>query len=1064
MSNKPIASGAIAWMAAHPVASNLLMAIFLVGGMLIAWFNTKQEVFPEFELDIISISVPYPGASPAEVEQGIILALEEAVRGLDGLKKVTASAGEGVGTVVVELSSSANPNKSLQDIKNAVDRITSFPQDAERPIVQLITNRREVISLVLYGDLDEYILHDNANKIRDDLLALPNITTVEISGLRPLEIAIEIPQDKLRAHNLTLAQVAGIIRNSALEIPAGGVKTEAGEILLRTAERRDFGQEFADLPILTTTDGTVVTLSDLATINDGYRDTDQAAYFNGQRAVQIRVFRIGDQKPIEIAETVKKFSETLSLQLPDGVSVATWNDVSEMYEDRIDLLVKNAAMGLILVLIILGAFLEIRLAFWVTLGIPISILGAFLIFPVFEVSINMISLFAFIITLGIIVDDAVVVGENVYEYRERGYSSLKAATLAARQVAVPIVFSILTNIVAFAPMLFVPGISGKFFRVIPIITISVFVVSLIESLFVLPSHLAHAKDKPDSNGFLTQLRKGQQRFAHWMQRMINTIYQPILRFAIHNRYLTLATGIAVLVLTVGLVAGGRVHFTFLPKVDTDIIIVRAELPFGSPVARTEQISALLVNSAKATFDELGEQKDSRGIFNTLGLGYNERGATPSGGHLSTVFVYLVPSGERNYSSAEYVAAWRKQLGKVPGLESLTFTYSTGPSAGSPIDVELNHRDLATLETAAADLAERITKYSGLKDIDDGFAQGKPQYDFKIKPEAATLGLTAADLAGQLRAAFYGERAFRQQRGREEVWVMTRLPENERQSDADIRDLMIQVPGGGEIPLYEAAEVIEGRSYTVINRRNSRRVVNVTADINEGEANAAEIMDDITATILPDLQAQYPGLGYSFEGEAKERRETNKSLAIGFAFAMLVIYGLLAIPFGSYMQPFIVMTAIPFGIVGAILGHIIMGYDISMISIMGVVALAGVVVNDSLVLIHAANEFRASGQSAFDSIVAAGLRRFRPILLTSLTTFFGLAPMIMETSVQARFLIPMAISLGFGILFATFLILVLIPALYIILEDWKYFFGLSSHVEPVGESEQFKGPMEENAAT
>nr|WP_279382479.1 efflux RND transporter permease subunit [Acanthopleuribacter pedis] len=1050
-------------MAAHPVAANLLMAIFIVGGLLIAWFNTKQEVFPEFELDIISISVPYPGAGPEEVEKGIVLALEESVRGLDGIKKITATASEGSGTVVVELTGGTNPNKSLQDIKNAVDRITSFPQDAERPIVQLITNRREVISLILYGDLDETILHDNANQIRDELLALPNITTVEISGLRPLEIAVEVPQEKLRAHNITLSEVAAIIRNSALEIPAGGVKTEAGEILLRTAERRDFGKEFHDLPIITSPDGTVVRLSELATITDGFRDTDQAAFFNGQRAVQIQVFRIGDQKPIEIAETVKAFSDRLSQQLPDGVSVATWNDVSEMYEDRINLLVKNALMGLVLVLIILGAFLEIRLAFWVTLGIPISILGAFLIFPATDVSINMISLFAFIITLGIIVDDAVVVGENIYEYRERGYDYLTAATLAARQVAVPICFSILTNIVAFAPMLFVPGISGKFFRVIPIITISVFIVSLIESLFVLPCHLAHGSKNENPNSYLGKLRAGQQRFAGWLQRIIQNVYQPGLRFAIEHRYLTLATSIGILILTIGLVAGGRVGFTFLPKVDTDVIIVRATLPFGSPVAQTERISQRLVQGAKDTLAEIGKEGDSRGILTTMGTGFNENGPTPRGGHLTTVFVYLVPSVDRDYSSAAYVAAFRKKVGNLPGLEKMTFDYSTGPSAGSPIDVELNHTDLGVLETAAADLAVRIQEYSGLKDIDDGFEEGKPQYDFQIKPEASTLGLTARDLANQLRAAFYGERAFRQQRGREEVWVMTRLPEAERASASDIRDLMIRVPGGGEIPLYEAAVVTEGRSYTKISRRNGRRVVNVRADINQGEANSVEIMNDITAKHLPALQAKYPGLGYSFEGEAKERADTNKSLGIGFMFAMLVVYGLLAIPFGSYTQPFLVMSAIPFGMVGAVLGHIIMGYDISMISIMGVIALAGVVVNDSLVLIHAANEFRASGKGPLDSIIAAGMRRFRPILLTSLTTFFGLAPMIMETSVQARFLIPMAISLGFGILFATFLILGLIPALYMILEDLKYFFGVSSEVEPVGEAEHFHGEMEGNTA-
>ncbi|CAM2064607.1 Efflux RND transporter permease subunit [Sulfidibacter corallicola] len=1062
MTSKVNIKGVIAWMASHPVAANLLMVVFIVGGIAIAMMNTKQEVFPEFELDMVVISVPYPGASPAEVEQGIVLALEESVRGLDGIKKVTATAQEGSGSVVVELMTSVNPNKALQDIKNAVDRITSFPQDAERPVVQLITNRREVISLVIFGDFEEYILRDLANAIREDLLKEDNITNVDLRGVRPLEIAVEVPQRNLRAHDLTLSDISAKVRNGALELPAGGVKTRAGEILVRTAERRDYGQEFADIPVITNPDGTVVRLHEIAEIHDGFRDTDQEAWFNGQPAVQISVFRTGDQKPIEIAETVKAFAKDLEAKLPPGVGVATWNDVSEMYADRINLLVKNAGMGLFLVLLILGAFLEIRLAFWVTMGIPISILGAFLIFPSFDVSINMISLFAFIITLGIIVDDAVVVGENIYEFRERGYSYLEAAIQATRQVAVPVTFSILTNIAAFSPMFFVPGISGKFFRVIPIITISVFVVSLVESLLVLPSHLAHQRKFGEGTGYIAKLRRGQQRFGHWLDKVIHDFYRPVIRIAIAHRYVTVAMGITVLLLTIGMVAGGRIHFTFLPKVDTDVIIAQAKLPFGSPVEQTKLISRQIEEAAEATLAKHGGDTISRGMFTTVGNGFSDRGGLPSGGHLTTVYMYLVPSSERDLSSAQFVSEWREQLGQMAGLESLLFQYSTGPSAGSAIDVELSHNDLGVLEAAASELARKLQDYNGIKDIDDGFSEGKPQYDFTIKPEASTLGLTARELANQLRAAFYGDRAVRQQRGREEVWVMVRLPEEERQSVTDIRDLLIRVPGGGEIPLNEAADLESGRSYTEINRRNGRRVVNVTADVAIGQGNATDITADIRQSILPVLVKDYPGLTYSFEGEQREQAETLSSLAMGFGMAMLVIYAMLAIPFGSYTQPFIVMSAIPFGIVGAILGHFIMGYDLSMISMMGIVALSGVIVNDSLVLIHAANEYRAHHKSAFDAIVAAGMRRFRPILLTSLTTFFGLAPMIMETSVQARFLIPMAISLGFGILFGTVLILILVPSLYLIVEDFHALLGIDSEVDPVGDHDLFTGPHEAEA--
>lgn len=1051
MSGQPKEKGPIAWMAAHAVAANLVMFILLVGGWFLA-SKVKQEVFPEFELDIVLISVPYPGASPEEVEKGIILASEEAVRGLEGVKKVTSTASEGSGSVVVELMTGTNPNKALQDVKNAIDRITSFPQDAERPQVSLVTNRREVISLVLYGDLDEHSLRSLGEMVREELLGMPDITTVNLTGVKPLEISIEVPHENLRAHNITLDQIAGQIRRGAVELPAGAVKTESGEILLRTAERRDYGREFKDIPIISHTDGTEITLGEIGQVRDGFRDTDQSATFNGLPAVQIGVFRLGNQKPIEISELVHKYEEELSGRLPEGVGVSTWFDSSEMYADRIGLLVKNAGLGLLLVMFIMGLFLEIRLAFWVTLGIPISVLGSFLLFPTFDVSINMISLFAFIITLGIVVDDAVVVGENVYEYRQRGFSALEAAIKGTRQVAVPVTFSILTNIAAFGPMLFVPGVSGKFFRVIPIIAISVFAVSWLESLFVLPSHLAHQKrtDAKKANIF----KRVQLRFSAMLMSFIENYYKPAVEFAVRFRYFVVACGTALLIGAFGLIAGGRLQFTFLPKIQSDQIIARLTMPFGTPAEETQALAAQMVERAQQVLAENGGDDISRGILTTIGSGFSDNGPAPSGSHLATVFVYLVPSGERDITSGEFATRWRELFGNIPGVESLTFEYSTGAGAGAPIDFELSHADLGVLEKAAADLAVHLSDYAGVKDINDGFSQGKPQFDFTIKPEAQVLGLTAMDLGNQLRNAFYGARAFRQQRGREEVWVMVRLPEEERSSEYHLGQIMVRTPRGGEIPLSEAADIDRGRAYTTINRRDGKRVVNVTADVVAGVANPNEVVAEVRAGYLNELLQKYPGLGSSLEGEQAEQRETLSALGIGFALAMMVIYALLAIPFGSYLQPAIVMTAIPFGIVGAVVGHIIMGYDLSLISMMGIVALSGVVVNDSLVLIHTANEMRLEGDNAHDAIIHAGARRFRPILLTSLTTFFGLAPMIFETSVQARFLIPMAVSIGFGILFATALILGMVPALYMILEDLLKLFGIESKLEPVGEHETF----------
>jgi len=1032
--------GPISWMARNSVAANLLMIVLIVGGAMIAVFTAKQEVFPEFELDLVSISVPYPGASPEEVEKGILLAIEEQVRALDGVKEITAVATEGSASVSVELTTGVNANKALQDIKNGVDRITSFPQDAERPIVSLVTNRREVISMVIYGDLDERTLRGLGEKVREDLLALDGITTVDLQGVRPMEISIEVPQANLRAHNLTLGEISQRVSQTAIELPAGAVKTAGGEILLRTAERRDFGKEFADIPVVARPDGTNVLLNEIATITDGFRDTDQAAYFNGQPAVKVNISRVGDQKPIAIAETVKAYVEDLREQLPDEVGVATWVDASEIYRDRVNLLMRNAGLGLILVLCILGLFLNLRLAFWVMLGIPISVLGSFLLFPSFDVSINMISLFAFLITLGIVVDDAVVVGENVYEMRQRGYSAIEAAIRGAKQIALPVTFSILTNIAAFMPMMFVPGASGKFFRVIPIIVISVFLISLLESLFILPAHLAHQRKRTARE----KERGLQVWFSGVLKWVIQRTYRPSLLTALKLRYLTMATAIAMLLITFGLVAGGRIKFTFLPKVDADEVIANAALTFGSPVADTRAVSQRLVETAMAVIEEVGGQDISRGVLTNLGQFPPGGGPNPGpgavGGHLTSVSVFLVPANQRDFTASQFAAKWRDKLTDITGLESLNMRYSTGPSGGASIDIELQHSDIAVLETAAAELAEELKQYAGVKDIDDGFSQGKPQFDLAVKPEARVHGVTAAEMGRQLRDAFYGSRAFRQQRGREEIWIMIRLPENERQSEADIDNFLVRTPGGGEIPLAEAAVIERNRAYTEIRRRNGRRVVDVTADVENQIANANEVLAEVEAKILPDLLERHPGLAYGFSGERESQRESLSALAFGYIFAMMAIFALLAIPFRSYIQPLVVMTSIPFGMIGAILGHIVMGYDLSLISLMGIIALSGVVVNDSLVMIHTANENRKAGTSAMEGILTAGLRRFRPILLTSLTTFFGLAPMILETSVQARFLIPMAISLGFGILFSTFIILLLTPALYMIVEDIRRLFG------------------------
>jgi multidrug efflux pump subunit AcrB len=1042
--------GSIAWMAQNPVAANLLMLVLLVGGLL-ASLRVRQEVFPEFKLDIISIQIPYPGASPSEVEQGIVLAVEEAVRGIDGIKRVTASATEGMGSVATELMIDADPNEVLSDVKTAVDRITSLPEEAERPIVSVMSNRREVISVILYGAQSHAVLRELADGARDELLLDPEITHVDLVGAPAREIVIEVPQSQLRTYGLTLETIAGKVAQTALELPGGAVKTAAGEVLLRTSERRSEGREFADIPVVTGSSGTEVVLGDIADVRDDFAETDESAAYNGQPAVMLKIFRTGEQTPIEVAEAVKRHVEAMGATLPAGVAATTWLDWSEIYAQRMELMVRNAYLGLILVLLTLGLFLELRLAFWVTMGIPISFLGSVLFMPAFDVSINMITMFAFIVTLGMVVDDAIVVGENVFELRSKGVPPVEAAIRGAWGVAVPVTFAIATSVAAFMPLFFVPGFMGKIMSVLPTIVVSVLVISLFESLFILPAHVAHVREAPQK-GLYAAFHRRQQRISQGLRTVVERLYAPFLHRVLRRRFLSLCVGIAVLLGAAGLVAGGRIGFRFMPHIDGDMVVASVELPFGASVEESRRIQKRVLGAAEELLEEHGRDDILRGVFAQIGaLQPVVRGpvadSQASGGHLSNVAVFLVPSGEREISSAAFAELWRERVGPIAEAKSTAFSAELGPSAGAPVHVELAHQDPDLLEGAARDLAAALREYSGVFDVDDGVLLGKPQLDLKVTAESTSLGLSARALALQVRSAFYGAEALRQQEGRDEIRVMVRLPEAERRSLFDVEELLIRTPQGGEIPLREAAEIDTGRSWPTIERAEGRRVNHVKADVEESGAVTPGIVNDsLVAEILPKLQAEYPGLHYDLGGENREQRESLQSLANGFQLALLGIFALLAIPFRSYSQPVVVMAAIPFGAVGAILGHLIMGYDLSMISMMGIVALSGVVVNDSLVLIHAANRNRREGVGAYDAIHAAGVRRFRPILLTSLTTFLGLMPMILETSVQARFMIPMAISLGFGVMFATFVILLIVPALYLLLEDLRGLFGFATEPE------------------
>jgi len=1009
-------------MAGHSVTANLLMLIFLVGGLVMG-SRVKQEIFPDFDLDIITITVAYPGASPAEVERGIVWAIEEAVQDLEGVEEVTASAREGVGTVSVEVLEGADPNRLSQEIQNEVDQITSFPDDAEEPKVAIADRKRPVVSVILSGDKSEWVLRGLAEDLRMRMLQDPDITQIDLWGVRDYEISIAISQDTLRAYGLTLDGVAREIGAAAVELPGGSIETAGGDILVRMTERRYFGREFGDIPVVTANDGTEVRLEDIAVITDGFEETDSFATYNGQPAIRLEVSRVGDQTPITVADAVKRQVSHLTAGLAPGLHLNLLNDRSDIYRQRLNLMLRNGYLGLGLVFIVLAIFLEARLAFWVSLGIPISFLGSLLFLPAVGLSINMISMFAFIVTLGIVVDDAIVVGENIYQYRQQGLDWPRAAVRGAREIAMPVTFSVLTNMVAFLPMMFIPGFMGKVFGQIPVVVISVFAISLIESLFVLPAHLAHQKEKR-SIGPLVYMHRAQQGFSRWFSAMVRNHYGPFLFRVLRCRYLALAIGLAVLILVLGYVKSGRMGFSLFPKIESDFAQVTATLPYGSALRKTTAVQERLVSAVRAVAAENGGEDLLTGIFARVA------------DNQTIVTAYLTDANRRPVSTAEVTRLWRERVGSLVGLESILFESDAGgPGRGASISVELRHEDLEVLEKASAALAEALGYYPNVSDIDDGFAPGKQQVDFRIRPEGRSLGLTAQEVARQVRHAYYGAEALRQQRGRNEVKVMVRLPMAERVSEYHLEEMILRTPGGTEIPLREAVTLERGRAYTNIDRRNGQRVVTASANVRP-VSQSGQVLASLKEDIMPKLVGEFDGLSYSFEGRQADMRESMQSLSRGLLLALLVIFAMLAVPFNSYIQPVIVIVSVPFGVVGAVVGHLLMGYSLSVMSMFGVVALSGVVINDSLVLIDYANRRRREGHRAAEAVHAAALQRFRPIVLTTLTTFGGLLPMIFETSRQARFLIPMAISLGFGIVFATLITLVLVPTIYLVVEDVK----------------------------
>lgn len=1020
-----ISPGPIAWMACHPIAANLLMLVLILGGLFF-YSKATKEVFPEFSLDVITISMAYPGASPEEVEQAIVIAIENELRDIDGIGEITSSAAEGMGRVVVEVLDPDELVRTSQDIRSAVDRVTTFPVEAEDLTVAVNNRRRDVMELALYGDASEQALRAAAEQFRSMLESDSDIGPVEFTGVREHEIHIEISQENLRRYNISLPEVAGIIRRTALELGGGRLQTSSGEILVRMNERRDNAVDFETIPIVTLDNGSQVLLGDIAEISAGFDESNIFAFYNNKPAVLFDVYRVGEQTPSSVATAAYTYINDFNERRPGGLQIGVLDDDADLFEQRADLLISNGLFGLALVIFFLALFLDMRLAFWVSMGIPISFIGAFVLFPATDFTINMISMFAFLITLGIVVDDAIISGENIHRYRQAGMVPIRAAVKGAREIAMPLTISVITNMIAFVPLLFVPGVMGKVFGVIPIVIIAVFLISLIESLFILPAHLAFkAKNKPMRSGLIGELGQRKQRFNAWFEHFVTHRYAPFLSEKIlRHRYTALALFVMVLLIVGGYIQSGRMGMTLFPRVESDVAYATATMKVGVPYEQTKGVMDQLVDAANEVIAQNGGEQLSFGVFSSIEENSVEVGA------------YLTKPDIRPISTSEFTKQWRDKVGNIPGLESLSLLSDRGgPGSGKALTIELSHPDINTLDKAGMDLAAALEEFPNTNDIDDGSAQGKKQFDFNMKELGYTLGMTTADVANQVRAAFYGSQAFQQQNGRNEVRVLVRLPEDQRSSQYYLKQLMIKTPDGSDALLSDVVSMREGRAYTTINRRNNQRVIMVTADVVPQDA-AGSVIAALKRDTLPQLKARYPGLNYAFEGRQAEIRDSVRSIFIGLAAVIFVIYVLLALIFRSYSQPLMVLVAIPFATIGAVFGHVVMGYSLSIMSLFGIMALAGVVVNDSLILVDLANRKRSEGMQAVQAVIAASVQRFRPIILTTLTTFVGLAPMILETSRQARFLIPMALSLGFGIVFATLLTLILIPVLYMIVEDIK----------------------------
>lgn len=1026
--------------AKNTVFANIGLIMILVAGA-VAMATMIRENFPEFSLDIITVSVAYPGADPEEVEEGVSRKIEEALEGIEGLKQVTTHSNENAASVTIEVKEGYEVSEVLDRVRSQIDAISTFPVDAEAPVITELTLKDPVVVLYLSGRMDEGRLKEWSERIKDDLQQLPEISQVSVFGTRDYEIAVEISEERLREYGLTFDEVTRAVRRSNLNLAGGTLRTRGEEIRVRTLGRKYTGAEMAKIVVLASPDGQIITLDRIARIEDGFSEDPIQAFINGDPSVMLIVYKTRAEDSLAISGAVRRFVDETRTLLPEGATLSILYDNTDMLRARINLLVKNGIIGLVVVFVLLWMFLNARLSLWAGMGIPFSVSGAMVILWALGGTLNMISLFGFIMVLGIVVDDAIVVGEAIYFHRKAGQAPLTAAVEGVFEVGMPVIAAATTTMVAFIPLAYVGGIMGKFIAVLPTVVIACLAVSLLECLFLLPAHLSHLPDlnRPEADkDRLTRRLEAVQRVTHaGMVWCVERLYLPLLIRALTWRYVSFCIAISVLMITIGLMKGGLLKFEVFPEIDGFVVTGTVEMPEGTPTAVTRealgQVDAALLRLAART----ETRSDDPLVVDRLTLiGQTLEDPPRSGPHLGSAQAIFLDSEKRGIHSKDLMVAWEKEVGAIPGIKSLSFAGMAAGPPGAPIEVWLQGSRMNDILAAADDLMARLRKFDGVYQIRSDFSAGKNEMRLELKPEATVLGLTVDDLARQVYAGYYGDEALRLQRGRDDIRVKVRYPAVERRRLVDIEQIRIRTASGHEVPLRSVADIRFSPGYATIIRTDGMRRVAVSAGVDTDRANAGEIFGELSAGFFPELMQRYPGVRVALQGEQKKMRESFSTLYIGFPLAVFGIFVILATMFRCYLQPFVILFTIPFGIIGAVGGHLLLGYDLSIMSIFGMVALTGVVVNDAIVLIERVNVNLAGGMRLFEAILQGGRRRFRAIILTTVSTIGGLAPMILETDFQAKFLIPMALSIAAGVGFATLLTLVLIPSLLMILNDLR----------------------------